>query len=67
MKRLALTVGLAFASATVAAAEFRTLELIRDEGRFRVESDVYLEAPPGGVYRALIDYDIFESFSSVFV
>ena len=44
MRRLALTVGLALAlaSATVAAAEFRTLELIRDAGRFRIESDVYL-------------------------
>ena len=67
MMRFALTVGLAFASATAAAAEFRTLELIREEGRFRVESDVYLEAPPSGVYQALTDYDNFERFSSVFV
>ena len=67
MMRFALTVGLAFASAAVAAAEFRTLELIREEGRFRIESDVYLEAPPAGVYRALVDYDNFERFSSVFV
>jgi hypothetical protein len=67
MMRLSALTLLWLTSAAAAAAEFRTLDLIREDGVFRVESDVYLEAPPDGVYDVLSDYDNFERLSSVFV
>jgi len=53
--------------AVAGAAEFRTLEFFKDGDRYRVESDIYLEAPPDGVYRVLTDYEGFPELSSVFV
>ncbi len=67
MIRAVLTAWVAFAAADAAAAEFRTLELTREDGVFRVESDVFLEAPPSGVFRVMSDYDNFERLSSAFV
>lgn len=67
MMRLSALALLWLASAAAAAAEFRTLDLIREDGVFRVESDVFLAAPPDGVYDVLSDYDNFERLSSVFV
>jgi hypothetical protein len=67
MIRALAAAGLWLLAAGAGAAEFRTLELIRQEQTFRVESDVYLAAPPSGVYRVLSDYDDFERLSSVFV
>jgi len=67
MIRALAAAGLWLLAAGAGAAEFRTLELIRQEQTFRVESDVYLAAPPSGVYRVLSDYDGFERLSSVFV
>jgi hypothetical protein len=67
MIRALAAAGLWLLAAGAGAAEFRTLELIRQEKTFRVESDVYLAAPPSGVYRVLSDYDDFERLSSVFV
>lgn len=52
--------------ALAGAAEFRTLEFFKDGDRYRVESDVYLEAPPDGVYRVLTDYEGFPRLSSIF-
>lgn len=67
MRRALTVAGLWLLAAGAAAAEIRSLELSREEGWFRIESDVYLEAPPAGVYRVLSDYDEFERLSSVFV
>lgn len=52
--------------AAAAAAEFRTLEFFKEGDRYRVESDIYLEAPPDGVYRVLTDYESFPQLSSIF-
>lgn len=52
--------------ALAGAAEFRTLDFFKDGDRYRVESDVYLEAPPDGVYRVLTDYEGFPRLSSIF-
>lgn len=49
------------------AAEFRTLEFFKDGEHYRVESDIYLEAPPEGVYRVLTDYEGFPRLSSIFM
>jgi hypothetical protein len=67
MIRAALTATLTLAASGAGAAEFRTLELTREDAIFRVESDVYFDAPPAGVYRVLSDYDEFEQLSSIFV
>ena len=68
MTRALIAAAVLWLAATGAdAAEFRTLELYREGSWIRVESDIYLEAPPGGVYRVLADYDDFERLSSVFV
>lgn len=48
------------------AAEFRSLEFVKEGDRYRVLSDVYLEAPGDGVYRVLTDYEGFPRLSSVF-
>ena len=52
--------------AQAGAAEFRSLEFVRDGNRYRVLSDVYLEAPGEGVFRVLTDYEGFPRLSSVF-
>jgi len=51
----------------VGAAEFRSLEFLKDGDRYRVTSDVFLEAPGDGVYQVLTDYEGFPRLSSVFV
>lgn len=67
MRRPLTAAALGLLAAGGQAAEFRSLELFREDGVIRVESDVYLNAPPPGVYRVLADYDDFERLSSVFV
>ncbi|MGD9408219.1 MAG: SRPBCC family protein [Gammaproteobacteria bacterium] len=62
-----LTALLLFSPAVLQAAEFRSLEFFKDGDRYVVESDIYLEAPPDGVYRVLTDYEGFPELSSIFV
>jgi hypothetical protein len=49
------------------AAEIRTLDFTRDGDIYRVASDVYMAAPPGGVYAVLIDYENLDRLSSAFL
>jgi hypothetical protein len=62
-----LAVFLLVLPAAAGAAEFRSLEFVKDGDRYRVLSDVYLEAPGKGVYDVLTDYEGFPRLSSVFV
>jgi len=49
-----------------AAATIRTVEVDRKDGRYVMQSDTYLDAPPAAVFRVLTDYDRFASISSIF-
>ena len=49
------------------AAEIRSLEFTREEDRYHVVSDVFMEAPPKAVYDVLIDYENFHRLSSAFI
>jgi hypothetical protein len=62
-----LAVLLLLSPAVLQAAEFRSLEFFKDGDRYVVESDIYLEAPPDGVYRVLTDYEGFPELSSIFL
>lgn len=62
-----LAAALLILPAAVQAAEFRTLEFFKEGERYRVESDIFLEAPADGVYRALTDYEGFPRLSSIFI
>lgn len=56
------------ASATSAiAADLRDIAVDDDDGRYHLESEVWLAAPPEDVYRVLTDYDLFVRFTSAFV
>ncbi len=48
------------------AAEVRTLELERQDGRFHIESETYIGAPVDFVFAVLTDYEHFHELSSVF-
>jgi len=54
-------------AAGVDAAEIRTLDFTRDGDNYHVASDVYIAAPPSGVYAVLIDYENLERLSSAFL
>ena len=59
--------GLLLTSLTVgSAATIRTVEIDRQDGRYVLVSNTYLEAPPNAVFRVLTDYDQFARISSVF-
>lgn len=48
------------------AATIRTVQIDRKDGRYVLESDTFLQAPPNAVFRVLTDYDQFAQISSVF-
>jgi hypothetical protein len=48
------------------AATIRTVQIDRKDGRYVLESETYLDAPPNAVFRVLTDYDQFAQISSVF-
>lgn len=54
-------------AAQLVAAELRSLDVVRDDGRIFVESELYIEAPRAQVFSALSDYDNLSSLSSRFV
>lgn len=59
--------GLLLTSLTIgSAATIRTVEIDRQDGRYVLVSNTYLEAPPNAVFRVLTDYDQFARISSVF-
>lgn len=53
---LALALGVAALPPAAHAAQFHSLEVSRDAGRYRVQADLYLAAPPDAVYAVLTDY-----------
>lgn len=53
---LALALGVAALPPAAGAADFHSLEVSRDAGRYRVQADLYLAAPPDAVYAVLTDY-----------
>lgn len=64
MTRLSAAIACLLLPAAVAAAEFRAVEFEREEDKYRVSSDVYLAAPPVGVYEALVDYEGYPRLTS---
>ncbi len=58
---------LALPAAALSAAEFRSLELVRDGDDYRVLADVFIDAPGEGVFEVLTDYEGFPRLSSVFL
>lgn len=48
------------------AATIRTVQIERQDGRYVLESETFLQAPPNAVFRVLTDYDQFARISSVF-
>ena len=58
---------LCLATVTVGwAATIRTVQIDRQDGRYVLVSDTFLQAPPNAVFRVLTDYDQFARISSVF-
>lgn len=70
MKKLGLARGLLLlllTSLTVGwAATIRDVQIERKDGRYVLESNTFLDAPPNAVFRVLTDYDQFARISSVF-
>lgn len=66
MRILAAAWLLALPGAALYAAEFRSLELVRDGDDYRVLADVFIDAPGEGVFEILTDYEGFPRLSSVF-
>ena len=64
--RVAKLALLALCAGATWAATIRTVEVDRTDGRYVMQSDTYLEAPPAAVFRVLTDYDRFARISSVF-
>ena len=48
-------------------ADLRTVEVEREDDRYSLMSEAYFDASPEALYRVLIDYDLFEQFSSAYV
>lgn len=62
-------VALALAGAAAGAlhgATIRTVSIDHDDGRYRLTSSTYLDAPREAVFQVLTDYQQFERISSVF-
>jgi hypothetical protein len=66
LRTLATALLLALPAVTLSAAEFSSLELVRDGDDYRVLADVFIEAPAEGVFEVLTDYEGFPRLSSVF-
>jgi len=50
--------------AAAGAADFRTLDVSRQDDRYQVQAVVYLAAPPQAVYAVLTDYEHFTRISA---
>lgn len=48
------------------AAELRSVEVERDDGRIIVGSESFIDAPPAAVFEILADYEGFQRISKVF-
>lgn len=52
---------------TAPAAELLNFEFAREGGRYTVQSQAYIDVPPGGVYAVLTDYQGLHRISSLVV
>ena len=52
---------------SAAAAELRDVVVEKEDDRYKLRSETYLEADREAIYRVLTDYDQFLKFSSTFV
>lgn len=67
LARPATSLALSFAACGAMAADLRDISVEYEDNRYRLESEVWLAAPPEDVYRVLTDYDLFVRFTSAFV
>jgi len=51
----------------VAAAELRSISVSLEEGRYHLTSETLFEVSQDDIYAVLVDYDLFEKFSSAIV
>lgn len=54
-------------SLAAGAADLREIEVEREEARYQLRSEAWIDASQDDLYRVLTDYDLFEQFSSAFV
>ncbi len=54
-------------SAMAQAAEFRDIEVGREDGIYSMRSEVYFNVEPVHLYRVLTDFDLFKKFTSAIV
>jgi len=54
-------------SAMAQAAEFREIEVDRDDGLYSMRSQVYFNVEPEYLYRVLTDFNLFKKFTSAIV
>lgn len=54
-------------SAMAQAAEFRDIEVGRDDGLYSMRSQVYFNVEPEYLYRVLTDFNLFKKFTSAIV
>lgn len=56
----------AAAASLVSAATIRDLDVSRDDGRYELQADTWLDAPAHAIFDVLVDYDRFDRISSVY-
>jgi hypothetical protein len=58
----------AIVTAVAQSATLDTLEITRDDGRYELYADTFLEAPPADIYAVLLEYDddAYQRISSVY-
>lgn len=54
-------------SAMAQAAEFRDIEVDREDGLYSMRSEVYFNVEPEYLYRVLTDFNLFKKFTSAIV
>ena len=58
---------LLLASAVAGAADLRSIDVKREDGRYLLTSETYFEASQAQLYAILTDYEQFKRFSNAFV
>lgn len=67
MTRSTSGLALLLLTSAVQSAELRDVSVDREVDRYLMESTTWFDAPPSDLYKVLIDYDLFEKFTSAFV
>ena len=66
LRFMPLAVGVLLYGAALQAAELKDVTVDFDDGRYLLRSETLFDAPEEALYAVLINYDLFEQFSSVF-